>query len=261
MALVGDYLYVANTDALRPLPVQARRDQDHRQAREASSTCPAAAITGRATSSPRAGRQEPLCQRSARRSQHRRATGIDARSRAAPRSCEVDPETKAYRIYACGYCATPTAWRSSRTAKQLWTVVNERDMLGSDMPPDYLTAGRFGAFYGWPWYYWGGYVDKRVKPERPDLLRIYQAPRLSRSARTPRRSASPSPTAPGSARSSRTARSSASTDRGTASRCRATRSSTCRSATRASRPRRQAGRRADRLPRRRRQGARAGRSA
>lgn len=53
---------------------------------------------------------------------------------------------------------------------ELFTVVNERDMLGSDLVPDYLTAVKSGGFYGWPWYYWGGVVDERVSPD-PDNLR------------------------------------------------------------------------------------------
>jgi glucose/arabinose dehydrogenase len=53
---------------------------------------------------------------------------------------------------------------------QLWTVVNERDELGSDLVPDYLTSVREGAFYGWPYSYWGANVDERAKPARPDLV-------------------------------------------------------------------------------------------
>jgi glucose/arabinose dehydrogenase len=52
----------------------------------------------------------------------------------------------------------------------LWTVVNERDELGDDTPPDYLTSVKDGGFYGWPYSYWGKHVDTRVKPERPDLV-------------------------------------------------------------------------------------------
>ena len=59
---------------------------------------------------------------------------------------------------------------------RLWTVVNERDMLGSDLAPDYLTDVELGDFFGWPWSYWGGYVDKRVQPERPDLLEYSKRP-------------------------------------------------------------------------------------
>ena len=52
----------------------------------------------------------------------------------------------------------------------LWTVVNERDELGSDLVPDYLTSVKDGAFYGWPYSYWGQHVDDRVQPQQPDLV-------------------------------------------------------------------------------------------
>jgi glucose/arabinose dehydrogenase len=51
---------------------------------------------------------------------------------------------------------------------RLWTVVNERDMLGSDAVPDYLAMAEFASDYGWPWHYWGGFTDKRVQPMRED---------------------------------------------------------------------------------------------
>src|SRR5262245_64630244 len=53
---------------------------------------------------------------------------------------------------------------------QLWTVVNERDELGSDLVPDYLTSVKEGQFYGWPFSYWGQHVDDRVKPQNPELV-------------------------------------------------------------------------------------------
>jgi glucose/arabinose dehydrogenase len=56
------------------------------------------------------------------------------------------------------------------TSATLWTVVNERDEIGSDLVPDYLAAVRDGAFYGWPWSYYGQHVDERVKPPRPDMV-------------------------------------------------------------------------------------------
>jgi glucose/arabinose dehydrogenase len=58
----------------------------------------------------------------------------------------------------------------------LWTVVNERDMLGSDVAPDYLARVEFGAFYGWPYSYWGGYQDPRIKEPRPELLPYTKRP-------------------------------------------------------------------------------------
>jgi glucose/arabinose dehydrogenase len=53
---------------------------------------------------------------------------------------------------------------------RLWAAVNERDELGSDLVPDYMTAVRDGGFYGWPYSYYGQHVDDRVKPQRPDLV-------------------------------------------------------------------------------------------
>jgi glucose/arabinose dehydrogenase len=52
----------------------------------------------------------------------------------------------------------------------LWTVVNERDEIGDNVPPDYLTSVKDGGFYGWPYSYWGKHVDARVQPQRPDLV-------------------------------------------------------------------------------------------
>jgi glucose/arabinose dehydrogenase len=60
--------------------------------------------------------------------------------------------------------------------KNLWTVVNERDLLGSDLAPDYLTQVEFGDHFGWPWYYWGGYPDSRVEPKNPALQEYSKRP-------------------------------------------------------------------------------------
>jgi glucose/arabinose dehydrogenase len=59
---------------------------------------------------------------------------------------------------------------------ELWTVVNERDEIGSDLVPDYLTAVERGAFYGWPFSYYGGHVDKRVEPPNPELVAAARVP-------------------------------------------------------------------------------------
>jgi glucose/arabinose dehydrogenase len=82
---------------------------------------------------------------------------------------EVNPQTGEHRIFASGLRnANGMAWE--RTSCALWTVVNERDELGSDLVPDYLTSVRDGAFYGWPYSYYGQHVDTRAKPPRPDLV-------------------------------------------------------------------------------------------
>jgi glucose/arabinose dehydrogenase len=66
----------------------------------------------------------------------------------------------------------------------LWVAVNERDELGSDLVPDYMTAVRPGAFYGWPFSYYGSHVDRRVKPQRPDLVATAVAPDYALGAHT-----------------------------------------------------------------------------
>lgn len=74
---------------------------------------------------------------------------------------EVDPAAKEARVFASGL-RNPNGMAIEPTTKALWTVVNERDMLGDDLVPDYLTSVQDGGFYGWPWYYWGGHQDVRV---------------------------------------------------------------------------------------------------
>lgn len=95
----------------------------------------------------------------------------------------VDPRTKRATIYASGL-RNPVGLALNPDTKRLWVVVNERDMLGSDMPPDYMTQVDFGSFYGWPWNYWGGYEDKRVSPGRPDLREYTARPDFALGAHT-----------------------------------------------------------------------------
>lgn len=96
---------------------------------------------------------------------------------------QVDPVNKGFRIFAGGL-RNPQGMAFEPQSQRLWTVVNERDMLGSDLAPDYLTAVGLGDFFGWPYSYWGGYVDKRVQPERPDLLEYSKRPDYALGAHT-----------------------------------------------------------------------------
>jgi glucose/arabinose dehydrogenase len=82
---------------------------------------------------------------------------------------EVDPKTGSHRVYASGL-RNPNGMGWAPETGALWTVVNERDEIGSDLVPDYLTSVRDGAFYGWPYSYYGKNVDERVRPARPDLV-------------------------------------------------------------------------------------------
>ena len=82
---------------------------------------------------------------------------------------EVDLATGTKRLFASGL-RNPNGLGWEPRSGKLWTVVNERDELGSDLVPDYLTSVRDGGFYGWPYSYYGPHVDTRVQPPRPDLV-------------------------------------------------------------------------------------------
>ena len=82
---------------------------------------------------------------------------------------EIDPHTGRHRIFASGL-RNPVGMAWEPASGALWTTVNERDELGSDLVPDYMTSVRDGGFYGWPYSYFGSHVDTRVKPTRPDLV-------------------------------------------------------------------------------------------
>jgi glucose/arabinose dehydrogenase len=82
---------------------------------------------------------------------------------------QIDAETGAYKPYATGL-RNPTALAIQPGSGQLWAAVNERDELGEDLVPDYLTAVREGGFYGWPYSYWGQNVDDRVRPQDPEKV-------------------------------------------------------------------------------------------
>jgi len=82
---------------------------------------------------------------------------------------EVDPKTGAYRVFASGL-RNPNGLTFYPGSNTLWTVVNERDELGPNLVPDYMTSVKDGAFYGWPYSYYGQHVDPRVRPQRPDLV-------------------------------------------------------------------------------------------
>lgn len=88
---------------------------------------------------------------------------------------QVDIETGASRIFASGL-RNPNGLNIHPETGELWTVVNERDELGPDLVPDYMTSVRENGFYGWPWSYYGQNVDERVAPPRPDLVETAISP-------------------------------------------------------------------------------------
>jgi glucose/arabinose dehydrogenase len=91
---------------------------------------------------------------------------------------QVDAATGAHRPYATGL-RNPTALAIQPGSGQLWAVVNERDELGPNLVPDYLTSVRDGGFYGWPYSYWGQHVDPRVRPQDPAKVAVAIRPDYS----------------------------------------------------------------------------------
>jgi glucose/arabinose dehydrogenase len=141
---------------------------------------------------------------------------------------EVDRATGRWRIFASGL-RNPNGLTFEPETKALWTVVNERDELGPDLVPDYMTSVKDGGFYGWPYSYYGRHVDPRVRPQRPDLVEKAIVLDYALSSRV-------APlglafyTADSLPQNTAAARSSANTAAGTARSSMATRSYSCRSA-------------------------------
>ena len=167
MALAGDTLYVANTDAIVAFPYRTGDTQLAARGRQLVAL-PAGPINHHWTKNLIASADGK-----------RRYVTVGANSNAGENSLEaeagrasiweVDASNGATRILASGM-RNPNglAWEPSRGA--LWAVVNERDELGNDLVPDYLTAVQDGGFYGWPYSYYGQHIDARVQPPRPDLV-------------------------------------------------------------------------------------------
>ena len=108
--------------------------------------------------------------------------GIDAESGRAA-IWEVDVQSGAHRVFASGL-RNPNGMAWEPQTGMLWTAVNERDELGSDLVPDYMTSVRDGGFYGWPYSYYGRHVDARVEPQQPDLVEKALVPDYALGAHT-----------------------------------------------------------------------------
>jgi glucose/arabinose dehydrogenase len=96
---------------------------------------------------------------------------------------EFDIASGKGRIFATGL-RNPNGLAINPQTRVLWTSVNERDEIGNDVPPDYMTSVKEGGFYGWPYSYWGQHVDPRVKPPRPDMVARAMVPDYGLGAHT-----------------------------------------------------------------------------
>ncbi|MEK7343545.1 MAG: sorbosone dehydrogenase family protein [Pseudomonadota bacterium] len=172
MALVGDTLYVANTDALMAFPYREGDLKINAKGRKILDL-PANAPNMHWTKSLVAG-PNGLLYVGVGSNSNIGEKGLDQeKNRAAV--WEVNPKTGYKRVFASGL-RNPVGLAFEPESGALWGVVNERDMLGSDLVPDYLSRIEFGAFYGWPWNYWGGYEDRRVQPQRPEMREYTKRP-------------------------------------------------------------------------------------
>jgi glucose/arabinose dehydrogenase len=173
MALVGNDLYVANTDGIVRYPYRAGTthiDTPGQQVVE----LPAGTINHHWTKNIIASPDGRLLYATVGSNSNAGENGVAAEEGRAA-IWQIDPSTGQSRVFASGI-RNPNgmAWEPSSGA--LWTVVNERDEIGSDLVPDYLTSVRDGGFYGWPYSYYGPHVDARVSPARPDLVAKAIAP-------------------------------------------------------------------------------------
>ncbi|MBS0504128.1 MAG: sorbosone dehydrogenase family protein [Proteobacteria bacterium] len=167
MALVGNQLYIADTDALLRVPFTPGQTRITAQPVKIADL-PAGTRNHHwvktVTPSPDGQRMFVSVGSNSNAAEHGMAI---EQGRAA--IWEIDPASGAHRVFASGL-RNPNAMAFAPGGNTLWTVVNERDELGSDLVPDYLTSVREGGFYGWPYSYYGQHVDTRVKPQRPDLV-------------------------------------------------------------------------------------------
>jgi glucose/arabinose dehydrogenase len=172
MALVGSDLYVANADGIVRFPYQA--GQLRITAPGVALTSLPAGINHHWTKNIVASRDGRKLYASVGSNSNITENGMAAEEGRAA-IWEVDLASGAKRLYATGM-RNPNGMAWEPRTGALWTVVNERDELGSDLVPDYLTSVRESAFYGWPWSYWGGHVDDRAQTKRPDMVARAIAP-------------------------------------------------------------------------------------
>lgn len=167
MALVGNHFYVADTDAILRFPYQEGQT-GIKEAGVKVVDLPAGSINHHWTKNIIASLDGKFLYATVGSNSNVGENGLDKEER---RACilQVDLYAGKSRVYASGL-RNPNGMDWQPQSGQLWTVVNERDELGNDLVPDYMTSVKEGGFYGWPYSYYGQHVDERVKEKRPDLV-------------------------------------------------------------------------------------------
>ena len=164
--LIGDNLYVANTDSIMRFPYRTG---------ETSISAPGTELADLPDKINHHWTKALLASPDGKKlyvgvgsNSNITENGIDVEYRRA-NVLEVDVATGASRIFASGI-RNPTGLQWEPHSGKLWAVVNERDEIGADLVPDYMTSVQDGGFYGWPWSYFGQHVDRRAQPPRPDMV-------------------------------------------------------------------------------------------
>lgn len=167
MALVGNDLYVANTDAVMKFT--------YREGDTSITTpgiklvdLPAGTINHHWTKDLVASPDGSKLYATVGSNSNVGENGMEVEADRA-RVMEIDRATGAMRVFATGL-RNPNGPSFQPDSGALWVVVNERDEIGSDLVPDYMTSVKDGGFYGWPYSYYGQHVDSRVSPQKPDLV-------------------------------------------------------------------------------------------
>jgi glucose/arabinose dehydrogenase len=181
MVLVGEEFYVANTDAIMKFPYQTGVTRIT-AAGEKLTDLPAGTLNHHWTKDLAASRDGSKLYATVGSNSNIGENGIEAeKDRAAV--LEVDRASGTWRVFASGL-RNPNGPAWNPHTGELWVVVNERDELGNDLVPDYMTSVKDGAFYGWPYSYFGDRVDTRVEPRRPDMVAKAMAPDYALGAHT-----------------------------------------------------------------------------
>lgn len=165
--LIGNTLYVANADSLMTFPYQPGQTRITAPG-TLLTELPGGPINHHWTKSLLASPDGSKLYVGVGSNSNITENGIGAEYRRAA-VLEVDAATGASRIYASGL-RNPTGLQWEPQSGKLWAIVNERDEIGSDLVPDYITSVQEHGFYGWPWSYFGQHVDERVQPPRPDMV-------------------------------------------------------------------------------------------
>jgi glucose/arabinose dehydrogenase len=173
MTLVGSDLYVANTDSIMRFPYKTGDTQITMPGVKVVDL-PAGTINHHWTKNVIASGDGSRLYVTVGSNSNAAENGMENEVNRAS-ILEVDPATGRSRLFASGL-RNPNGLDWQPQSGALWTTVNERDELGSDLVPDFMTSVQDGAFYGWPYSYYGQHVDARVKPQRTDLVARAIAP-------------------------------------------------------------------------------------